>query len=479
VTPRRLPPLDLTVPGRYHVVGSGGPGMSAIALVLAEMGHRVSGSDIREIPVLDRLRAAGVEIHVGHRREQVHGVDAVTYPSGIPERNIELDEARRLGIPTLHRSALLASICGVATAVGVAGAHGKTSTSSMLAMILSEAGLRPSFVIGGDVNDVGTGARWAGGAPGAEGARPLLVIEADESDRTFLELPLHATVVTNVEADFLDNYGGEMANLVAAFDQYLDGVEGPKVVCLDDREAAGLAARHPVITYGTHADARYRAVAVGAADGALRFTLTRDGDELGEVRLPLRGVHMARNATAALAMAMELGAPFDAAARALGRFGGVARRFDVQGRHDGVTFVDDYAHLPSEIDAVLEAAATSGDPWTRVVAVFQPNRYSRIARLAPDYRDAFARADVAIVTDIYPSGEQPLPGVTGELVVQAVRAAHPELDVRWVPRRPELIEHLAAELRPGDVCISMGCGDVASLPAELLARLARWPGAAP
>jgi UDP-N-acetylmuramate--alanine ligase len=332
----------------------------------------------------------------------------------------------------------------------------------MLAMILTEAGVQPSFLVGGDVNDVGTGAHWTG--------HDLLVVEADESDGTFLELPLHGTIVTNVEVDHLDHYGRPEA-IVAAFDEYLAAVEGPCVVCADDPVAARLAAGHGAVTYGTSETARYRAVAIDSDHGALSFGVIRDGTPLGEVRLPLRGLHMARNATAAIAMADLLGAPFDAAARALARFGGVARRFDFRGDHDGITFVDDYAHLPSEIAAVLEAAATSGDGWSRIVAVFQPNRYSRMEVLSPEYRDAFVRADITAITDIYPSGEAPRPGVTGKLVVNAVLDAHPWQRVAWLPKRGELIEYLAAELRPGDVCISMGCGDVASLPSEVLARL--------
>jgi UDP-N-acetylmuramate--alanine ligase len=455
-------PLDLRTPSRYHVVGVGGPGMSAIALVLAEMGHTVSGSDLRDLPVLERLRAAGVAVAVGHRREHVHGVDAVTASTAIPATNTELDEARRLGIPVLRRAGMLASICACARSIAVAGTHGKTTTTSMLAMILTEAGFQPSFLVGGDVNDVGTGAHWTG--------RDLLVVEADESDGTFLELPLDGTILTNVEVDHLDHFGRPDA-IVTAFDDYLAGVAGAKVVCLDDANAARLATIHRATTYGTAADAAYRAVDITADHGATTFAVERGGTRLGDVRLPLRGAHMARNATAAIAMADLLGAPFAAAATALARFGGVARRFDFRGDHEGITFVDDYAHLPSEIAAVLEAAATGGDGWQRVVAVFQPNRYSRMEILSPEYRDAFGRADLTVITDIYPSGEAPRPGVTGKLVVNAVLDAHPWQRVAWVPKRGELIEYLAAELRPGDVCISMGCGDVASLPSEVLARL--------
>jgi UDP-N-acetylmuramate--alanine ligase len=453
-------PLDLSVPSRLHVVGVGGPGMSAIALALAQMGHTVSGVDIRERPVLDRLRAAGVTVHIGHHRSHVDGCDAVTASSAIPLDLNELDEARRRGIPTLTRAGMLASICAQARSLAVAGTHGKTTTTSMLMLILAHAGRRPSFVIGGDVHDMGTGAQWTGGE--------WFVVEADESDGTHLELPLHATILTNVETDHLDHYGSFDA-IVAGFDRYLAQIPGPKVVCADDPHAAVLAARHGAITYGLAADATIRAVDVVAASGSHRFTVERGGVRLVDVELPLRGVHNVVNATGALALAVELGVEAEVAAEALARFGGVARRFDVRGTDGGATFVDDYAHLPAEIGAVLRGARDSGDGWSRVVAVFQPNRYNRMAEMWRDYEDAFVAADLVVLTDIYPSGTQPIPGVTGKLVVNAVLDAHPATRVVWLPRRDDLVAFLAREVRSGDVCISMGCGDVASLPDEVLA----------
>ena len=455
-----IAPLDLSVPSRLHVVGVGGPGMSAIALALAQMGHTVSGVDIRERPVLDRLRAAGVTVHIGHSRSHVHGCDAVTASSAIPHDLNELDEARRRGIPALSRAGMLASICAQAKSLAVAGTHGKTTTTSMLMLILAEAGWHPSFVIGGDVNDMGTGAQWTGGE--------WFVVEADESDGTHLELPLHATILTNIETDHLDHYGSLDA-IEAGFDRYLAQIPGPKVVCADDPRAAAIGSRHGAVGYGLGAGADYRAVDVGAEAGSFRFAVERRGERLTEVVLPLRGVHNVVNATGALALAAELGVEPAIAADALSRFGGVARRFDVRGTDGGATFVDDYAHLPSEIDAVLRAARDSGDGWQRVVAVFQPNRYNRMAELWPEYADAFVAADVVVLTEIYPSGTQPIPGVTGKLVVNAVLDAHPGARVVWLPRRDDLIAFLAREVRSGDVCVSMGCGDVASLPDEVLA----------
>ncbi len=443
--------------------------MSAVAIALAEMGHAVSGSDLIEAPVLERVRAAPVDVHIGHDRALVHRVDAVTASSAIPSHNIELDEARAQRVQVLSRAGMLASICARAKSLAVAGTHGKTTTTSMLMMILAEAGLRPSFVVGGDVTDVGTGAQWTNG--------DWLVVEADESDGTHLELPLYGTILTNIEADHLDHYGSFEA-VVAGFDDYLAQIDGPKVVCGDDPIAFDLAVRHGALTYGLSQRCDVRAVDVVASSGSFRFGLERragDGDDsasrsvrLGEIVLPMRGMHNVVNATGAAAIALEIGVSFDHVAAALARFGGVARRFDVRGTDGGATFVDDYAHLPSEIEAVIAAARDSGDGWQRVIAVFQPNRYHRIAEMWSEYATAFTGADLVVLTDIYASGTVPIPGVTGKLIVNAVTEADPDRRVVWLPKREDVISFVAAEARTGDVCISMGCGDIATLPTEVI-----------
>ncbi|MDJ0770210.1 MAG: UDP-N-acetylmuramate--L-alanine ligase [Ilumatobacter sp.] len=454
------PPLDLSRPQRLHVIGAAGPGMSAIALALAQMGHNVSGVDLRERQVLDRLRAAGVIVHIGHHRSHVVGCDAVTASTAIAPDLNELDEARKLGIATLPRAGMLASICAQAKSLAVAGTHGKTTTTSMLMLMLAEAELRPSFVIGGDVRDMGTGAQWTGGE--------WFVVEADESDGTHLQLPLHGTILTNIDVDHLDHYGS-IDEIERSFDRYLAQIPGPKVVCADNRRAAEVAVRHDCVTYGMSEQADVRAVDVVADHGSHRFAVERNGVRLATIELPLRGEHNVVNATGAFAMAIEIGIDPHVAAGALAKFGGVARRFDVRGQHGGATFVDDYAHLPTEIDAVLRAARDSGDGWRRVVAVFQPNRYNRMAEMWRDYANAFEAADLVVITDIYPSGTQPIPGVTGKLVVNAVLDEHPQAHVVWLPRRDELIDYLAGRVVDGDVCVSMGCGDIASLPDEILA----------
>lgn len=471
VSPQRLPTVipDLSERRRIHVVGVGGPGMSAVAIALAGMGHDVSGSDIRERQVLERLRAAGVRVHIGHDRRHVHDCDVVTASTAIPVDLNELDEARKRGISVTSRAGILAAICARTGALAVAGTHGKTTTSSMLMLMLAAGDLRPGFIIGGDVADVGTGAQWTGS--------DWFVVEADESDGTHSHLPLVGTVLTNIDRDHLDHFGS-FAALVESFSEYLDRVEGPRVVCLDDPVAGPLARRPDCVSYGLDPEARYRVVDVVAADGRQDFAVEHPGGRT-EVRLPLRGIHNAVNATGAFALAVEIGVDPDVAARALGAFGGVARRFDIRAVDNGATFVDDYAHLPAEIAAVLAAARHSGDGWKRVIAVFQPNRFNRMSEIWRDYAHCFAEADLVVLTDIYASGTTPIPGVTGKLVVNAVTEADPTRRVVWMRQREDLVRFLASEVGEGDVCISMGCGDIASLPDEIVeARVRSGRGSA-
>jgi len=367
----------------------------------------------------------------------------------------------------LRRAEALAAIAATRQAITVAGTHGKTTTSSMLAMVLVEAGRRPSFIIGGEVNEIGTGAAWDEG--------PLLVIEADESDGTFLELPRHAAVVTSVEPDHLEHYGS-FDGLRQAFRRYLIETEGPKVVCADDALAAELGREAGATTYGTAEGADYRMVDLDASRSGTSFSVEHHGVVLGRVSLPVAGDYNARNATAALVMGLALGIDFEVAAAALGRFAGVARRLEHRGESDGITFIDDYAHLPTEVRDVLGAARQGR--WDRIVCVFQPHRYSRTAALWPDFADAFDAADVLAVTDIYPAGEEPRPGITGQLVAQAVLDAHPWRRLAYLPRRADVISYLGHELRPGDLCLTLGAGDLTSVPDEVQRQLVSSPARA-
>jgi len=458
--------FDLSTPRRIHVIGIGGPGMNAIAQVLCEMGHQVSGSDIHESEVLDRLRALGVSISVGHDATVVQNCDVVTASTAIPVANIELAAAAAQSIPVLSRAQMLSAICALKQSVAVAGTHGKTTTSAMLMHILTTAGLQPSFVIGGDIHGLNLGAGWRNGKH--------LVVEADESDSTHLALPLFGSILTNVDVDHLDHFA-TFDNIVESFEQYVKKIEGPKVMCADDAVTAKIATSQACRTYGRSINADVRAVNVVLADGRSRFDVEarQSGSSslqvlVGSVDLPLRGEHNVLNATAALTMAMELGVEFVVAAQALSSFRGVARRFDMRGVDDGVTFVDDYAHLPNEIIAVLRGARDATDAWSRVVAVFQPNRFNRMSVMSSAYADAFGDADVVVVTDIYSSGTTPIPGVTGKLVVDAIKNNHPGKRVEWIAQREELVSFLASTLTSGDLCISMGCGDVAQLPDEVI-----------
>jgi UDP-N-acetylmuramate--alanine ligase len=446
--------LDLTRPRRLHIVGVGGVGMSAIALLLVRMGHEVSGSDIKDSVVLARLQAAGVRVTVGNHAENVPpDADAVVYSTAVPERNVELNAARALGIAVLHRSAALAALAATRRTIAVAGSHGKTTTSSMLALILRAAGWHPSFVIGGEVNEVGANAAFGDGE--------WLVVEADESDGTFLRLGPEAAIVTSVEPDHLDYYGG-FQQLVEAFEEFVDGVPGPIVCCADDAIAARIAAARPRIrTYGRDAGAHYRIVDERTAADAERFTIEVGGTPLGELVVPL-AVHAATNATGAAALALELGVPFDAVASALRGFGGVARRFERRGELDGVTFIDDYAHLPGEVAAAIATARRGG--WGRVVAVFQPHRYTRTAALWRDFAGAFDEADAVVLTDVYAAGETPIAGVSGRLLVHAVVDASPGLPVTYLPRHADLIDLPGRFARPGDVVLTLGAGDLTTMP---------------
>jgi len=452
--------LDLSVPRRVHVVGVGGAGMSAIAEVLAAMGHDVTGSDLKPSAGLERLEVLGVAVTVGHSAANLGQAELLTRSTAVPDRNPECRAAAEAGIPVLSRADVLTAICAQRSTVAVAGTHGKTTTASMLALVLRQAGVRPSFIIGGDVNEIGTGAAWDSG--------DLLVVEADESDGTFVRLPRSAAVVTNVEPDHLDHHGG-YRELLAAFRRFVEETGGPVIVGVDDPDGAHLVASTDAVGIGTAEGADWRITDVGEAWEGVRFTLTApDGDRL-PLSLPVPGLYNARNAACAAAISRLLGMPPDPIVEGLGNFGGVARRFEHRGSSGGVEFVDDYAHLPTEVRATI-AAASSGS-WRRLVAVFQPHRYSRTEALWSDFGNAFEGADRIYVTDVYPAGEVPRPGVSGQLIVDAVERAFPGTDIHYIQRREELVVALADDLVAGDLCLTMGAGDLTSVPDEVRGRL--------
>jgi UDP-N-acetylmuramate--alanine ligase len=437
--------------------------MSAIATVLARMGHRVTGSDLKESGGLERLRLLGVRADVGHRAENVPAdAEAVVVSTAIPDTNVEVRAAVERGLPVLRRSDALRALTATRRTIAVAGSHGKTTTSSMLALILRASGWHPSFIIGGDLNEVGTNAAYDEGE--------WLVVEADESDGTFLELAPDAAIITNVEPDHLDHYGA-FPDLTAAFEQFFAGIPGARVVCADDPVTRALARDHKgAASYGFEADATYRIVSYEGDRSGSRFNVLHNGRELGAVELPVPGRHNAANATGATALALELGAPFDAVVEAMRGFGGVARRFQFRGEIGGVTLVDDYAHIPGEIAAMIGAAREGG--WRRVIVVFQPHRYTRTARLWRDFADAFTGADQVVLTDVYAANEVPQPGISGRLILGAVLDAHPALPVVYLPRRTDVVEHALRLARPGDVVLTLGAGDLTTVPDEWLMQAA-------
>ncbi|MHB1986864.1 MAG: UDP-N-acetylmuramate--L-alanine ligase [Acidimicrobiales bacterium] len=449
---------DLSGSKHFHIVGVGGAGMSAIATVLATMGHEVTGSDLKASPVLERLAASGLGVRVGHDAMNLAGADVVAISSAVSESNVEVAEARRLSIPVISRADVLSSLVGLRRTVAVAGTHGKTTTSSMLALILVQAGLHPSFIIGGDVNDIGTNAVWDTGE--------WLVVEADESDGTFLRLSPEIAVVTSLEPDHLEHYG-TFDELRASFARFVSNASRA-VVYADDEISAGLLAPAPPgsVLYGRSERARFRVSNLEGRRGEVSMSLA-DGDaDLGRFELPLPGEHNALNAASAIATASLIGVEPEEARRALARFTGVARRYEFRGERHGVTFVDDYAHLPGEVRAALHAGRQGG--FERVIAVFQPHRYSRIQSLATSFGDCFTDADIVAVTSVYSAGEAARPGVSGQLVVDAVLAAHPGAEICYVPDHEGLLAFLRETLRPGDLCLSLEAGDLAGLPDEML-----------
>jgi UDP-N-acetylmuramate--alanine ligase len=439
-----------------HFVGIGGIGMSAIAEVLLYLGYRVSGSDARDTEVTRRLRTLGGTIATGHRAEQVAGVDVVVVSSAVTADNPEVQAARAEGIPVIPRAEMLGELMRVKDGVAVAGSHGKTSTSTMVAAVLGGAGLDPTAIIGGKVQAFGSNARLGRGE--------VLVAEADESDGSFRHLFPMVAVVTNIDREHLDHYGSEAA-LREAFVGFANKVPfyGLVVICADDPVAAGLAPdllkRHT--TYGLHAG-DYRGEILEAGPQGTRLGVTVHGRRRGEALVRLPGVHYAENALAALAVADVFGVSFADYCEAMASFGGVDRRFTVRGEAGGVLVVDDYGHHPTEIAATIAAARLYR---RRLVVAFQPHRYSRTRDLFDDFAPALAGADEVVLTDIYAAGEAPVAEVTVERLLATMPTG------RYVPRA-ELATNLAARLGRGDLLLTLGAGDITQVSQEILTRLA-------
>ena len=443
---------------RVHFVGIGGAGMSAIAKVLLERGFEVSGSDLKRSRAATMLEAMGVSVHIGHEASLVDGVDIVVISAAIPQRNPELVRARETGIEVMTRGAALAALLDDLKSVIVAGTHGKTTTTSMIVSVLHFEGRDPTYLVGGGLNDVGTNAR--------HGRDELAVAEADESDGSFLLLTPYVAVVTNIEADHLDHWGSFDA-IAEGFTSWLGVVEqgGGMVVPVDDEVLRDFVVPSGAsrVTFGPGGDIEARDV-VPVASG-MTFTLVH-GDTTAPVALRVPGRHNVANALAAAGACLQVGLSVEAIARGLGEYRGVERRFQIRGEIDGVTIIDDYAHHPTEVQATLEAARSG--PYKRVIAVFQPHRFSRTQALHEDFGNSFNDADRIVITDVYGAGEQPVPGVTGKLISDAVCAHLPGRAVAYLPHHGELVAYLRASSRPGDALLTLGAGDISALGEELL-----------
>lgn len=444
----------MTLPeGRIHIVGVGGAGMSAIAKLLVARGHRLSGTDLRAGASIDALADLDVPVSIGHHPEAVAGADLVVASSAVPEYDEELEAARRSGIPVWRRPRFLEALTAEMPTIAATGTHGKTTTTAMLVTALRELGEDPSFIVGGDLVDLGTNGHF--------GVDDLLVLEADEAFRTFESLHLRGLVVTNVEHEHVDHFGTP-EELVASFVDVAARVDGPVLACHDDPGSSRVATAVDATTYGLTEGADWQLSDLQAKGGASSFTLS---GPVGSARVTVGqpGRHVALDAAGAIALLVELGRDLGSTAAAMAGFRGVGRRWDYKGTVAGVVLYDDYAHHPTEVSVVLDAA--TGVTEGRIWAVFQPHLYSRTQRFYREFGEALSRADVAVVTDVFGAREEPVPGVTGELVADAVHDAGGT--VHYVPRRFELAEFIAPRVEGGDLVISLGAGDITLLHTEL------------
>ncbi len=449
---------------RVHFVGIGGIGMSGIAEVLLNLGYAVSGSDLKESDVTKRLITLGARISYGHREENVtNEVDTVVISSAVKKDNPEVIAAKRRKTPVIPRAEMLAELMRLKYSVAIAGSHGKTTTTSMVATVLNAAGLDPTAVVGGKVNVLGSNAKL--------GKSDLMVVEADESDGSFLRLHPSIAVVTNIDPEHMDHYGSLDA-LKHAFVEFCNRVPfyGLNVVCLDHPNVQALLPllEKRFVTYGTTHAADYRAESIQLNGYATTFRAFRREADLGEFTVQMVGAHNALNALSVIAVAEELDIPLDTVRKALREFGGVQRRFTIRGEAKGITVVDDYGHHPAEVKATLAGARQAFG--RRIVVAFQPHRYTRTHDLFEDFCAAFNDADVVFLTNIYAAGEEPLPGVTSAKLVEAVRS-HGHPDVTLVERRADLASAMMSRLEAGDIVITLGAGDITNTGPELLAAL--------
>ena len=438
--------------------------MSALAKILLEKGYEVSGSDLHGSPIVEHLQAMGAKIFQGHRAEHVQGVDAIVVSSAIHEDNPEVTAAKAQGIQRLHRSDVNAALLNAVKGIAVAGAHGKTTTTSMIGVTLDHAGLQPTIIIGGEVDYLDGNARLGKGE--------YLVSEADESDGSFLKLRPHIAVVTNVENDHMDHYGS-MDNIRKAFRQFIENVDretGYAVLCFDNENIRNIARAvdRKFISYAIDHPADYRAVNIVPEGAGIAFDVQHGADNLGRVKLNIPGRHNVLDAMATIVTGLSVGLTVPQMADGLSCFHGAKRRFETKGRVHGVWVVDDYAHHPTEIATTLTAARQTKPG--RLICAFQPHRYTRTQLLAKEFGAAFRAADILVLTDVYSAGEDPIPGVSGETILAEVTEQTGQ-DVTYIARREDVAAYLATIVRPGDLVMTMGACNICEAGPELLALL--------
>jgi UDP-N-acetylmuramate--alanine ligase len=449
---------------RIHMVGIGGIGMSGIAEVLLTLGYSVSGSDTKPSTITERLAGLGATIFEGHKAENVEGAHVVVISSAVKADNPEVGEAHKRKIPVIPRAEMLAELMRLKYGIAVAGAHGKTTTTSMVASVLAAAHLDPTFVVGGKVNQAGTTARVGKGE--------YFVVEADESDRSFLMFAPVVAVVTTIDREHLDQYAS-LEDIQSAFLQFVNRVPfyGAAVLCLDEPNVQAIipSVKRPIITYGTSSQADLVISDIQLKGMGSEFRLTYKGDDLGMFGLPHPpGIHNVRNAAAAAAVALYLNVASDLIRVGLSKFAGVGRRFDVKGSVNDIVVVDDYGHHPAEIRATLEAAR--GCKFNRLLVLFQPHRYTRTQHLWDDFARAFNQADVLALMDIYAANEPPVPGITSEALAKSIREAGHK-NVNYFRSMQDAIEFLLREARPGDAILTIGAGNVSRASNELMVLL--------
>ncbi len=455
--------MQEVLPRRVHFIGIGGAGMSGLAKILLELGYRVTGSDLASTAVTQRLLALGGTCYIGHHKENIKDTGLVVVSSAISEDNPELLEANKTGVPVIHRADLLAWLMRGQKGLAVAGAHGKTTTSSMLAVTLEKNNLDPTIVVGGELNDLSANAKL--------GLGEYLVAESDESDGSFLKLDPLAVIVTNIEDDHL-NYYGSIDSMKAAFSMFLNKIpeQGIAVICLDDPYVSEIigSLEVPLVTYGFNGKADYtlRDISLNGqgSGGAVYF----HEEYIGRLELSVPGKHNLSNALAVVALCRWLGLDFEGISKALRSFGGVGRRFELIGEAKGVKIIDDYAHHPTEIAATLKAARQVHKQ--RLIAVFQPHRYTRTALLKERFGKVFGDADLVLISDIYGAGEKKLPGVTAGLIIEAVEKNMGK-QVIYCPALADVVNYLLDIVRPGDLVMTLGAGDIYNAGIELANRL--------